>query len=336
MWDWIPDPTTLLSTLGEPAERWEPHPGLKIDSRRVQVALVDGAASAAPWLRHPCVSRLTHHEPTTALRDLVLAVWAAAHTDADLGTVELAGPVMLWSANGDHAIEPGRHELGALGALAAMRAPVAIGLDVWCSTTGLPTAAAYDADAESFGTLGHDLNQFVRVMHALEARLPSVATWLAAATRVVRPLVPVAGCTRSTHYPQIMGLVEADLSRGPATTIELVVHETAHLHLRAAQADDPLVDPAHTGTYPSPLRPEPRPLIGILLAYHALAYIAAALEASVAAGLLGDHILDYVGTDVAPKRDDARSVLDGAVHTMTDHGCRFLERTHEVSHHVAV
>jgi len=213
-----------------------------------------------------------------------------------------------------------------------------VGLDVWCSTTGMRTAAAYDAgsDPEALGPLGHDLNLFVRVMHALETRIPDLATWLVAATKVVRPLVPLPGSTRSTHYPEIMGLVEADLSRGPATTIELVVHETAHLHLRAAQADDPLVDPAHAGTYPSPLRPEPRPLIGILLAYHALAYIAAALETAVAAGLLGDHVLEYVGSDVAPKRDDARSVLDGALHAMTDDGRRFLERTHEVSHHVVV
>ena len=38
---------------------------------------------------------------------------------------------------------------------------------------------------------------------------------------------------------------------------------------------EPLVDPSHVATYRSPLRIDPRPLIGILLAYHALAYICA-------------------------------------------------------------
>jgi HEXXH motif-containing protein len=57
--------------------------------------------------------------------------------------------------------------------------------------------------------------------------------------------------------------------------LESIVHESAHLHLYMALAQEPLIDPDHDGHYKSPLRPDPRPLRGILLAYHALAYIAA-------------------------------------------------------------
>ncbi|WP_344116829.1 aKG-HExxH-type peptide beta-hydroxylase [Kribbella alba] len=323
----------MLRALGQSAERWQPHPGLALDRSRLSTALVDGAGQAAPWLRHPCVSRLTRGEPATAYRDLVLALWTAAHTDADLGSVTISTPVTIWTAGGDVELPAGRHELCTVAETMKAVTPIAVSVDVWCTTTGLrsPGAYAIDDDLTVHEGLTRDLNHFVRIMHVVATRLPELTHWLTSATKVVRPLVPVPGCSRSTHYPDIAGLIEADLSRGIAQTIELVTHETAHLHLRAAQADDPLVDPGDNGRYPSPLRPEPRPLVGILLAYHALAYIAAALCDAAEGGLLDETVEAYVRSDVEPKRDDARAVLDGAEGQLTDAGRRFLRQTHEVS-----
>jgi HEXXH motif-containing protein len=155
--------------------------------------------------------------------------------------------------------------------------------------------------------------------------------WATAATRVVRPLVPVAGFARSSHDPDVPGLIEADLSRGPTQTVELIVHETAHLHLRAAQAAAALIDPCHQCTYRSPLRPEPRPLMGILLAYHALAYICAALQEASAAGILHAESAARAMDDLGRRRDDARATMEGASEHLTDAGTAFLARTHEVA-----
>jgi HEXXH motif-containing protein len=156
-------------------------------------------------------------------------------------------------------------------------------------------------------------------------------TWITSATRVVRPLVPVEGYARSSHDPDVPGLIEADLSRGPTQTIELIAHETAHLHLRAAHAAALLVDPQHEGRYHSPLRQEPRPLMGILLAYHALAYICAALRHAAEAAILQPESTARALDDLARRRDDARATMDGARGHLTPAGAMFLDRTHEVA-----
>lgn len=338
VWDWMPDPDTLLRALGLPAERWEPHPGLALDRSRLSAALADAAARAAPWLRHPCLSRLTRDEPATAYRDLVLAVWTSAHTDADLGAVTIANPVTIWTPGGDLEVPVGRHDLGSLAEPMRATSPIAVAVDIWGTSTGLRSPGAYvhDEDPAILESLARDLNNFMRLMHVVAGRLPELMQWVISATSVIRPLVPIPGCARSTHYPDIAGLVEADLSRGAAQTIELVAHETAHLHLRAAQADADLVDPGDDRRYTSPLRPEPRPLIGILLAYHALSYIAAALHVSRAVALLDDTVETYIRTDVEPMRDAARAVLEEAEDRLTDAGRLFLRRTHEVSDRVSI
>jgi HEXXH motif-containing protein len=151
---------------------------------------------------------------------------------------------------------------------------------------------------------------------------------------VVRPLVPLPDAARSSHDPDIPGLIEADISRGPAQTVELIVHETAHHHLRMAQAAGDLVDPAHTGTYRSPLRVEPRPLMGILLAYHALAYICVALATAARAGIVDPEVEEAVVADLGRRRDDAREVLHGAGAHLTDAGVDFVRRTDGVVDHV--
>jgi HEXXH motif-containing protein len=284
------------------------------------------------------MSRLTQPEPATAHRDVGLAAWVSANTDRDLGGVELPRPIVLWSGAGDAPVAAGRHDLAELGALACQPAPVALGLDVWCRSTGVVSAGSWPAltaadllDREA--ELERSIKSFLHTMFALGMRCPDVLAWITAATRVVRPLVPLPDVARSSHDRDVPGLVEADISRGPAQTIELVVHETAHLHLRAAEAEGPLVDPGHTGTYRSPLRPEPRPLIGLVLAYHALAYICAALEEAAHVGLIDQAVRKRAADDLACRRDDARSVIDGARDHLTDAGQAFIARTHEVADH---
>ena len=284
------------------------------------------------------MSRLTQPEPATAHRDVCLAAWVSANTDRDLGGVDLPRPIVLWSGAGDTEVAPGRHDLAELGALARQPAPVALGLDVWCRSTGVVSAGSWPAltaaellDREA--ELERSIKGFLHTMFALGVRCPDLLAWITAATRVVRPLVPLPDVARSSHDRDVPGLVEADISRGPAQIIELVVHETAHLHLRAAQAEAHLVDPDHTGTYPSPLRPEPRPLIGLVLAYHALAYICAALEEAAHAGLIDQAIKQRSVDDLAGRRDDARTVIDGASNHLTDTGRAFIARTHDVADH---
>jgi HEXXH motif-containing protein len=285
------------------------------------------------------MSRLTQPQPSSPYRDLVLAAWVAANTSVDLGRVRLAEPIVLWSAAGDEEVGAATYELSQLGALMVRPAPVPLALDVWCRATGFVTSGSWAALGEhEFAEQTHSLADAIRrhlyTVSALAERCPAVFAWIVAATHVVRPLVPVPGVARSSHDPGIPGLVELDLSRGPTQTIELLVHETAHLHLRAAEAKGPLVDPGHSATYRSPLRTEPRPLIGILLAYHALAYICAALEEAAAGSVVDIQAERRALPDLGRRRDDARAVVDGAHGHLTETGAEFVDRTHEVAEYV--
>ena len=71
------------------------------------------------------------------------------------------------------------------------------------------------------------------------------------------------------------GAVHLDIDSGGLRVLEALVHESAHCHLYMQEASGPLIEAGDTGLYESPLRSDPRPLRGILLAYHALAYICA-------------------------------------------------------------
>jgi HEXXH motif-containing protein len=230
----------------------------------------------------------------------------------------------------------GRRALRALGTVMLECGPSQPALDLWCRSTGIITAGSWAClDDSAFSSLKPELmrsiHQFLALMSGLAQATPSLLAWVLAATRVVRPLVPIAGYARSSHDPEVPGLIEVDLSRGPTQTIELIVHETAHLHLRAAQAAEPLVDPQHEGTYHSPLRPEPRPLMGILLAYHALSYICAALLQATAAAILAPESTARALDDLGRRRDDARTTMDGARCHLTAAGAKLLDRTHKVA-----
>ena len=338
-WEWRPDAGPWAAALVERADRWEPVEGLKLDVERVRAAVVDCALASSRWLRHPLVSRLTVSAPDDGYRDVALAAWAAAGTAEDLGTVDLVAPIVLWTGAGDRVVEAGRHELAELGALVAQPPPVPLGLDLWCRSTGVITPGSWAAQPQSTITerepdIEASIRRYLRIVAVLAARCPDLMSWITTATAVVRPLVPIPDVARSSHDPDIPGLVEADISRGPAQTIELVVHETAHHHLRIAQAAGDLVDPAHSGTYRSPLRVEPRPLMGILLAYHALAYICVALARAAEAGIIDPAVEQAVVADLGRRRDDARGVLHAASDHLTDVGADFVRRTDGVADHV--
>jgi hypothetical protein len=334
-WDWLPDLRPWAEAFARAADEWEPPACINIALAEFRAAIGQAAATGSQWILHPCMSRLTQATAVDPARDVALAAWVAGHTGCE-GEVELMSPTALWSAAGDGEMPTGRYLLGELGATMMERGPVKPALDLWCRSTGIVTEGSWASlDQRTFNRLEPELtrsiHQFLGLMSGLERAAPPLLGWINAATRVIRPLVPVADFARSSHDPEVPGMIEADLSRGPTQMIELIAHESAHLHLRAAQAAAPLIDPNHDDTYRSPLRPEPRPLMGILLAYHALAYICAALQAAAATALLNAETTAQALVDLAGRRDDARRTTEEARGHFTMAGAEFLERTHQVA-----
>jgi hypothetical protein len=337
-WHWRPDPTAWFESLIVPLVEWEPDPALELKAYPLRLRVADAIDCRECWLRHPCVNALTlQYRANRHRRDFQLAGWIAANSDEDLGTVTLREPTHLWSASGGDLIPSGTHVLRELGAqIRAANCPVAIPLDVWCGSVGYPiedtwAAAALDSQSDQSGMLAREIVVYCRAIERIRQCLPDTLEWLTAATAVIVPMRnPGLDVVRSCSQATLPGLVWTDLLGGGVQILETVVHETAHNHLYIAEAEAPLVDPAHQGRYASPLRPEPRPLRGIMLACHALAYITAAFVDGRRAGYFDEQFPESTFADLVCRRDHAERTLTENCQHLTEHGRRFLDRTVEV------
>ncbi|MBN8617081.1 MAG: hypothetical protein J0L92_41260, partial [Deltaproteobacteria bacterium] len=117
----------------------------------------------------------------------------------------------------------------------------------------------------------------------------------------------------SASYREALGLVYLSLHPDPLTMTEAVVHEAQHNKLNAALTIDPLLENPPDERHPSPVRPDPRPLLGVLLAVHAFVPVAALYRAM---RLAGDPIVD--GPRVHPR---LTRILEG-----NEEGLTLLER----------
>ena len=88
----------------------------------------------------------------------------------------------------------------------------------------------------------------------------------------------------SASYRESIGTVYLTLHPHPMTMTEAIVHEVSHNKLNALLELDPLLENAFEPLFTSPVRPDPRPLQGILLAVHAFLPIERLYERMIAAG----------------------------------------------------
>jgi HEXXH motif-containing protein len=103
----------------------------------------------------------------------------------------------------------------------------------------------------------------------------------------LRLIVPV-GFDEHAHlsasYQEVIGTVYMTLHPQPMTMVEATIHEFQHNKLHAQLELDPLLDNALWPLYSSPVRPDPRPLQGVLLAVHAFLPVARLYQMMRAAG----------------------------------------------------
>jgi hypothetical protein len=339
-WGWRSDKGPWFAALGVAIEGWAPHPALALDAAAIRCCLAGAAAENRHWLVHPCLNPVTQGGPERRLqRDFQLAAWAACHDESVEGTVEVPERLVLWSPAGSYAADPGRYQLPQLaGLLRGAAWPHAIALDVFCGALGQPVPGSWAAlpDSSPAGSeeLRRELTRSLQILALARGRLPACLDWAADAAQVLVPLRSEgAGYFRSGSQPDLPGVIYADLFGGLTQVMEAIVHEAAHLHLFMAEAGGPLVDPAHQGRYRSPLRPEPRPLRGILLAYHAIAYICLFYREAIAAGLGDAGALGAELATMAAKRRESEAVLVEQRRHLTPAGDRFLDLTLAVAGH---
>jgi HEXXH motif-containing protein len=135
---------------------------------------------------------------------------------------------------------------------------------------------------------GHDVDVWVsrlREAFALVAEhLPELYEEMRWLLRVIVPVGFHEERHASCSYEDAMGAIYLTLHPRPIKLAEAIVHEYQHNKLHAVMRLDPLLRDAGVATHASPLRPDARPLEGVLLAVHAFLPVSRMYRAVTAAG----------------------------------------------------
>jgi HEXXH motif-containing protein len=103
----------------------------------------------------------------------------------------------------------------------------------------------------------------------------------------VQQMVPVGWHEQrhfSASYQEAIGTIYLSLHPSRMTLAEALIHEFSHNKLNALFEVDEVLENAWSPLYTSPVRPDPRPLHGVLLAVHAFLPVARLYEKMIAGG----------------------------------------------------
>jgi HEXXH motif-containing protein len=134
---------------------------------------------------------------------------------------------------------------------------------------------------------GHSLEEWLASLReALDLIATHLPTLRGEIDLLVQQFVPV-GYDEHKHlsasYQEAIGTIYLTLHPHLMTMAEAIVHEFSHNKINALFELDELLENAYWPLYTSPVRPDPRPLHGIILAVHAFQPVARLYESMIAA-----------------------------------------------------
>lgn len=338
-WDWHPDRAAWSQLVVAAAEEWLPSEGLALDCRPVRDAILSISASAPSVLFHPCSGTFLRAQRRTASADVVSLSWLSSVSGHDLGRLEIGHDLESQYLRPDLRIRAGLHsivDLSKVWSVPLVEHPLNLDrVGFWAGWLVEQLHSKY----EWYRTIGCarawqpvdevEVAEYSANVGTIRQLLPSCTAWLGEYVRVVIPLERKnKDSFRSGSSPTMPATVFCDLGQGTSKLLELLVHESAHNCLYLCEAVGPFVTVGSTETFRSPLRRDPRPLRGILLAFHALAYICIAKLEFLIAG--GEGVSERDLYELRLMRDDAHSTLIANNHLLTEHGRTFLARCDEV------
>lgn len=336
-WVWRPSAAGHHARLVEAATRWRPSAGVEVEPARLAEVIGNAAADEDAWLWHPCLERLSSPDAPQR-RDQQLVMWVGDHAAAPLGQLVMHQPRALWTRMGRRELPAGRHVLGGAGIVRTSEDDGPVSPDVWSDSVGGSItdgwAGAPPASEDEWQQLRDGLRVLLGARHVIQDQLPAVWAWLAPVVPVVVPLRPDHGRFRSGSDPAVPGLVRVDCQQS-LQVLEGLVHEAAHEYLFRCEVPEPLADPHDEARYASPLRPDPRPLRGILMAYHALAYICALYVELAERRVFDPTALEGEVARLRHEADEAGRTLHRQRSSLTYAGTDFVERTDHVLRHSA-
>jgi HEXXH motif-containing protein len=185
-------------------------------------------------------------------------------------------------AAGDDPTRPGIVErpyhpvVGAMVLAAADNNPrAAFGAEPW--EPGNPVDLGGHAPAEWAASLG-------AALEIIAAHLPDLWREIALYIREFVPTGHHPETHRSASYRESIGAIYITLHPNVMTLAEAIIHEFSHNKLHALFELDAVIENDAAARFSSPVRPDPRPLRGVLLAVHAFLPVARLYEKMTEAG----------------------------------------------------
>ena len=170
---------------------------------------------------------------------------------------------------------------------------------------------------------------FFNTLQFYEQHFPEAFLWVNTVTKVVCPFSSVDPSRfRSSSVNVIPGIIWTDLHGGDLQIIESLIHESAHQYLFVEEANAPLIREGDKPIYSSPLRKDLRPLRGILLAFHALAYMSTAYYEI--ANYTSSENVSHALKDLVSRCKDAQTTLYENKSMLTETGVLFFEKTNTI------
>lgn len=174
---------------------------------------------------------------------------------------------------------------GAQG-VSVSRAPIVVGpsgLGLTLSEVDSNPLAMDEAHPDKSGNAvslgGKSVDEWVSALdEAVEIIKAALPDWAAELESTTDRLVPVGfepEMHLSASYREAPGTVYLTLHPDPLTMAEAIIHETQHGKLNRLSWLDPVLRNGYTAWSESPVRPDLRPVMGVLLAVHAFVPVAA-------------------------------------------------------------
>ncbi|MBM4344904.1 MAG: hypothetical protein FJ100_16170 [Deltaproteobacteria bacterium] len=217
-----------------------------------------------------------------------LAVWPTA--DA---TVQFAnGQLVARAGQHETTVDLAAPRAGEYAAARVTRPYHEIVPGLWVTDCDNNPLAMVEAHPDKQGNRpdwgGRDPRQWVAALREaldlVDAHLPLLGRELRLIARVVVAVGWDAERHLSASYKEAVGTLYMTLHPQVMTMAEALVHEYQHNKINAAFHLDPLLHNAWSPLYASPVRPDPRPLHGVVLAVHAFQPVARLYEAMADAG----------------------------------------------------
>jgi HEXXH motif-containing protein len=133
---------------------------------------------------------------------------------------------------------------------------------------------------------GHPIEEWQSALRAallpIEQHTPDLWAEIMLYIQQILPAGHHAVTHRSASYRESIGAIYMTLHPSPMTLTEAIIHEFSHNKLHALFELDPVIRNPPSARYRSPVRPDLRPLRGVLLAVHAFLPVAYLYERMIA------------------------------------------------------